>query len=35
MEKKISLIVGEEDQNTRVDTFINKHNKEISRTKNL
>ena len=33
MEKKISLIVGEEDQNTRVDTFINKHNKEISRTR--
>src|SRR6056300_1269992 len=31
MEKKIILIVSEEDQNTRVDTFINKHNKKISR----
>jgi len=33
MEKKISLIVREGDQNTRVDTFINKYNKEISRTR--
>ncbi len=33
MEKKISLIVNEKDQNTRVDSFINKHNKEISRTR--
>ena len=33
MEKKINLIVNETDQNTRVDSFINKHNKEISRTR--
>ncbi len=33
MEKKINLIVKEKDQNTRVDSFINKHNKEISRTR--
>ena len=33
MEKKINLIVTEIDQNTRVDLFINKHNKEISRTR--
>ena len=33
MEKKINLIVDEKDQNTRVDSFINKHNKEISRTR--
>ena len=33
MEKKINLIVNEIDQNTRVDSFINKHNKEISRTR--
>ena len=33
MEKKINLIVTEKDQNTRVDTFVNKHNKEISRTR--
>jgi len=33
MEKKITLIVCDGDQNTRVDTFINKHNKEISRTR--
>jgi Pseudouridylate synthases, 23S RNA-specific len=33
MEKKINLIVSKEDKNTRVDSFINKHNKEISRTR--
>ncbi len=33
MGKKINLIVDEKDQNTRVDSFINKHNKEISRTR--
>ena len=33
MEKKINLIVSNEDKNTRVDSFINKHNKEISRTR--
>ena len=33
MKKKINLIVDEKDQNTRVDSFINKHNKEISRTR--
>ena len=33
MEKKISLIVNEEDNNSRVDTFIKKHNKEVSRTR--
>ena len=33
MEKKINLIVDEKDQNTRVDSYINKHNKEISRTR--
>jgi len=33
MEKKITLIVCDGDQNIRVDTFINKHNKEISRTR--
>ena len=33
MEKKISLIVNEEDNNSRVDTFIKKNNKEISRTR--
>tara|TARA_B100001057_G_scaffold221619_1_gene222019 strand:+ start:21 stop:1010 length:990 start_codon:yes stop_codon:yes gene_type:complete len=33
MEKKINLIVPEIDKNTRVDSFINKHSKEISRTR--
>ena len=33
MEKKINLIVTEIDKNTRVDSFINKHSKEISRTR--
>ena len=33
MEKKINLIVNKEDHNKRVDSYINKHNKEISRTR--
>ncbi len=33
MEKKISLIVNETSQNIRVDSFINKHNELISRTR--
>ena len=33
MEKKINFIVDEKDQNTRVDSLINKHIKEISRTR--
>ena len=33
MEKKINLIVTEITKNTRVDSFINKHSKEISRTR--
>jgi len=33
MEKKINLIVNKEDHNKRVDAYINKHNKEISRTR--
>ncbi len=33
MEKKISLIVNEKGQNDRVDLFINKNNKDISRTR--
>ena len=33
MEKKISFIVNETGQNVRVDSFINKHNKHISRTR--
>ena len=32
-EKKINLIVGEKDQNIRVDIFINKNNQDISRTR--
>ena len=33
MEKKINLIVRDIDNKTRVDIFINKHHKEISRTR--
>jgi 23S rRNA pseudouridine1911/1915/1917 synthase len=33
MEKKINLIATEEDKNLRVDVFINKKEKEISRTR--
>ena len=33
MEKKINLIVEDEDKNLRVDVFINKKEKEISRTR--
>ena len=33
MEKKINLIVKEEDKNLRVDVFINKKESEISRTR--
>ena len=33
MKKKINITAIEEDHNNRVDTFINKHNKEISRTR--
>ena len=33
MEKKIDLIVKEDDHKTRIDIFINKYNKEISRTR--
>ena len=33
MEKKINLIVGDEDKNLRIDVFINKKEKEISRTR--
>ena len=33
MEKKINLIVGDEDKNLRVDVFINRKENEISRTR--
>ncbi|WP_075522663.1 RluA family pseudouridine synthase [Candidatus Pelagibacter communis] len=33
MEKKISLVVNQEDHNKRVDAFINKFHQEISRTR--
>ena len=33
MEKKINLIVKDEDKNLRVDVFINKKEKDISRTR--
>ena len=33
MEKKINLIVEKVDNKIRVDTFINRHNREISRTR--
>ena len=33
MEKKINLIVKDEDKNLRVDVFINKKESEISRTR--
>ena len=33
MEKKINLIVKDEDKNLRVDVFINKKENEISRTR--
>ena len=33
MEKKINLIVKDEDKNLRVDVFINKKENDISRTR--
>ena len=33
MEKKINLIVSNEEKNIRLDVFINKHLKDISRTR--
>ena len=33
MKKKINITAVEDDQNNRVDSFINKHYKEISRTR--
>ena len=33
MEKKIDLIVSKDDHKTRIDLFLNKYNKEISRTR--
>ena len=33
MEKKINLIVKDKDKNLRIDVFINKKEKEISRTR--
>ena len=33
MEKKITLIAKEEDKNLRVDVFINKLEKDLSRTR--
>ena len=33
MEKKINLIVNENDKNLRIDVFINKKQNEISRTR--
>ena len=33
MEKKINLIVKEDDKNLRVDVFINKRENDISRTR--
>ena len=33
MEKKINLIVKDEDKNLRVDVFINKRENDISRTR--
>ena len=33
MEKKINLIVGDEDKNLRVDVYINKKENEISRSR--
>tara|TARA_B100001121_G_scaffold302610_1_gene315414 strand:- start:283 stop:1263 length:981 start_codon:yes stop_codon:yes gene_type:complete len=33
MKKKINLIVEEDDKNQRVDVFINKNNKDVSRTR--
>ena len=33
MEKKINLIAAQDDDKIRVDIFINKHHKEISRTR--
>ena len=33
MEKKINLIVKDKDENLRIDVFINKKEKEISRTR--
>ena len=33
MEKKIDLIVSKDDHKTRVDLFLIKYNKEISRTR--
>ena len=33
MEKKINLIVADEDKNLRVDVFINKKENDLSRTR--